>query len=152
MKNSSEFTHPHLKDLKSTPVSRRILLLEDDADLAEVLSHEINKKFFCQVDVTNEPFEAMNKMTENFYDLLIMDWNLPRLNAGETLYELDKLFEREPKIPPEWEMQKVPVVVLSAYNRELCRIAKTRHFNYVGFVTKRKPLDEILASLEKYIR
>lgn len=152
MKNTQEFIHPHFKDLKTKPIGHRILLLEDDQDLAEVLSEQINRRFFCQVDVTNEPFEAMNKMTENFYDLLIMDWNLPKLNAGETLYELDRVFDREPKIPPEWELKKVPVVVLSAFDRELCRINKTKHFNYVGFVTKRKPLEEILNSLQKYIR
>jgi CheY-like chemotaxis protein len=145
------FTPTHAGDLQLQPC-KRVILVEDDQDMAEILSTSISDRFFCRVDVVNEPFEAMTHMMENFYDLIIMDWNLPRLNAGETLVELDKVFERERDLPVEWETKKVPVVVLSGFNREFCRVGKTKHFSYVGFVTKRKPLDDILSSLEKYIR
>jgi CheY-like chemotaxis protein len=135
-------THPNA-DLHATKV-KKILLIEDDLDLAGVLSHNLMKRYACKIDIASDPFEAINQATENFYDLIILDWNLPGLNGGETLSRIEKAMFFEPTLPIQWDGRQVPVVVFSAGLRQECPFRKTKHFNYMCFVSKAQPMDHII--------
>lgn len=131
---------------------KRILLIEDDADMADVIQLRLKKTYSCRVDVAADPFEAMNKMIEGYYDLIILDWNLPVLNGEETLLRADQAMAYEPALPIEWDKNEVPVVVFSSTAKEECKLRKTKHFNYVGYVSKAQPLNKILTTIADFIQ
>ncbi len=139
-------TNPH-KSVKT----KKILLIEDDVDLAGVLVHNLMKRYSCKIDIASDPFEAINQATENFYDLIILDWNLPGLNGGETLSRIEKAMFFEPTLPIQWDGRQVPVVVFSAGLRQECPFRKTKHFNYMCFVSKAQPMDHIIETFSGII-
>lgn len=136
----------------STKKKVKILLIDDDIEMSEIICHCLQARYNCRVEVASDPFEAMNSMTENFYDLIILDWRLPALTGGQTLKELERGFYFEPTLPVEWDRQRVPVIVFSSADRQECALNKTKHFDCVGFVSKRQSLFEIVAAFEGYIQ
>jgi len=80
----------------SGPSGRRILLIEDDVDLATFLASELRESGFV-VEVIHDPEEAEKGLAGNFrYDLLILDLNLPEID-GTTL--IRRLRPRLPRLP-----------------------------------------------------
>ncbi|MBC7743011.1 MAG: response regulator [Bdellovibrionaceae bacterium] len=151
----SRFNNPTLNSLKanfkSFKKSKKILMIEDDPDMAAVISKSLKQKYSCIIDIAQDPFEAMNFMTENFYDLIILDWQLPALNGAETLVQAEKGLRLEPSLPIQWDRQRVPVVIFSSSKKNECPPRRTKHFNYVGFVSKSQPLNAILDSFGHYM-
>lgn len=131
---------------------KRILLIEDDIDMSEVIQNRLKKTYNCQVDIASDPFEAMNKMVEGYFDLIILDWNLPVLNGEETLIRADQAMAYEPSLPIEWDKNEVPVIVFSADAKEDCKVRKTKHFNYIGHVSKMQPLNMIVTTIADFIQ
>ena len=65
----------------------KILLLEDDLILNEILEEHLNNKDF-QVITTFSSNEAIKYIYSQTFDLLLLDVNVPDLNGFELLKEL----------------------------------------------------------------
>lgn len=132
--------------------TKRVLLVEDDVDMSDVLRMRLKKMYNCNVDVAADPFEAMNMMVETYYDLIILDWNLPVLDGGETLLRAEQAMAFEPFLPIQWDQKEVPVVVFSSSEKEDCKVKRTKHFNCVGFISKAQPLNKILTLIADFMQ
>jgi DNA-binding response OmpR family regulator len=89
----------------SSAAGRRILIAEDDIDLAEFLSTELREQRFS-VDVIHDGEEAFAALQEQGrYNLLILDLNLPKLDG---IALIDRLRPLQPRLP---------VLVLTARSR-----------------------------------
>ncbi|MBC7457124.1 MAG: response regulator [Bdellovibrionaceae bacterium] len=139
------------RTFKSFKKTKKILMIEDDSDMSDILSYTLKMKYNCQIDIAQDPFEAMNMMADKFYDLIILDWQLPGLNGTETLAQTEKLLRLEPSLPIQWDRSKVPVVILSSAKKNECLPRRTKHFDYVGFITKAQPLEMIVDALGELI-
>jgi len=67
---------------------KRILIVDDDADVTmtfkvgiEDINNDANKRI--EVDTSNNPVVALSEFKPNFYDLLLVDINLPHMNGFE---------------------------------------------------------------------
>jgi CheY-like chemotaxis protein len=67
---------------------KRILIVDDDADVTvtfkaiiEESNNDVNKKI--EVYTSNNPVEALSEFKPNFYDLLLVDINMPHMNGFE---------------------------------------------------------------------
>jgi CheY-like chemotaxis protein len=69
---------------------KRILIVDDDADLTltfkEVIeesnnNNDVNKRI--EVYTSNDPIVALSQFKPNFYDLLLVDINMPHMNGFE---------------------------------------------------------------------
>jgi CheY-like chemotaxis protein len=68
---------------------KRILIVDDDADLTitfkavieESNNNDVNKKI--EVYTSNNPVVALSEFKPNFYDLTLMDINMPYMNGFE---------------------------------------------------------------------
>lgn len=126
-------------------------MIEDDSDMSALMKKALTSRFYCEIDVAQDPFEALNRMVDKFYDLIILDWQLPGLNGTDTLAEAEKGLRFEPGIPIQWDTSKAPVVIFSSQKKSECLPRKTKHFNYIGFISKMQGLPEILRSFADYI-
>ena len=68
--------------------SKRILIVDDDADVTmtfkvgiEDINNDANKRI--EVYTSNNPVVALSEFKPNFYDLLLVDINLPHMNGFE---------------------------------------------------------------------
>ncbi len=64
----------------------KILLVEDDKDLAEVILYTLQKNGYT-VSLIHDGQEALSMLKVNSYDLIVLDWMLPRLSGIEIIKE-----------------------------------------------------------------
>ena len=64
----------------------RILMIEDDKELAEITKLRLEKDNFT-VDVCLDGAEGLYYMQENMYDLVILDRMLPSMDGTQVLKE-----------------------------------------------------------------
>lgn len=86
----------------------RIMVAEDDADMAHVISFLLRREGF-HVDVVNDGREALRTLAEGAsYDLIVLDVMMPYLSGLHVVREIRAL--------PEWKT--VPVVMVSGKGSE----------------------------------
>lgn len=85
---------------------KSILLVEDDPFLIDIYTTKIKESGFS-VEVAKEGEEALKKLTENRFDLLILDIVLPQVDGWEVLKRI-KNQRAEIK-----NLEKLKIIVLS---------------------------------------
>lgn len=90
---------------------QRILVVEDEPDIAEVVRYNLEREGF-QVEVQLRGDEALESVRASPPDLMILDLMLPGLDG----LELARLLQRSPKTA------SVPIIILSARGEEVDRI------------------------------
>ena len=140
----SKFNKSFVKSVNGKRKSKKILMIEDDSEICSVISKALKENYDCTIDIANDPFEAINFIVDKFYDLIILDWQLPGLNGAETLVAAEKGLRFEPSIPIQWDRSRAPVVIFSSSKKSECPPRRTKHFNYTGFISKGQPLTKII--------
>lgn len=90
---------------------KRILVVEDEPDLVEVLSYNLEQEGF-DVDSVDRGDEALTKIRKQAPDLLLLDLMLPGMDG----LELTRIMKRDD------HLSRVPVVMLTAKGEEVDRI------------------------------
>ena len=122
------------------PAACRILLVEDDAQLAEVLELGLREENVSVQSAGNAQL-AITALEQQEFDLLLLDVGLPERDGFELLKQL--------KAAPQWN--GVPVIVLTARHRT---DDKVRAFDLgaVDYVTKPFDLIELKARVQSVWR
>jgi DNA-binding response OmpR family regulator len=74
---------------KSSPNKARILVVDDDSDITTFIKLALVDAGF-NVDVYSDPLQVISNFKPNYYDLLLIDIRMPRLNGFELLKKLRK--------------------------------------------------------------
>lgn len=72
-------------------LSKVVLVVDDDPDMTSVFSLGLQDEGF-EVYTYNDPLEVLSQFRPNFYDLLLVDINMPEMNGidlSRKLLELD---------------------------------------------------------------
>jgi two-component system alkaline phosphatase synthesis response regulator PhoP len=88
-------------------MAKRILIVDDD-ELVLMALNELLKPEGYIIDSTNDPKDALDKITKNTYDLLMLDIIMPRMNG----LELCKTIRNRD------DCREIPIVFLTAKSRE----------------------------------
>jgi two-component system copper resistance phosphate regulon response regulator CusR len=75
----------------------RILVVEDERRLAEILQKQLNESGF-RADIASDGFVGKKMMEQTHYDLVILDINLPLMNGYELCSEIRKTNHNTPII------------------------------------------------------
>ncbi|HYZ96097.1 MAG TPA: response regulator, partial [Nitrososphaeraceae archaeon] len=75
-------------------LAKNILLVDDELDVIYTIKNVLEDNGF-QIDSYNDPITALNSYRSNFYDLVILDIKMPKMDGFE-LYT--KLKEKDPKV------------------------------------------------------
>ena len=89
----------------------RILLIEDEPDIAEVLQYNLQKEGF-QVELANRGDAGLEAVRRDSPDLILLDLMLPGLDG----LEMTRLLKRDPATA------HLPIVMLTARSEEVDRI------------------------------
>jgi signal transduction histidine kinase/ActR/RegA family two-component response regulator len=101
-KKSTSIKDSNIKQLKN----KRILLVEDNK-ANQMFMSLILKKFGLIFDIANDGVEAVNMYKDNYYDLILMDENMPNLNGIEATKEILE-YEKNKK------RRHTPIIALTA--------------------------------------
>ncbi len=72
-------------------LSKVVLIVDDDSDMTTVFGLGLQDEGF-EVYTFNDPLVALSQFRPNFYDLLLVDINMPKMNGidlSRRLLELD---------------------------------------------------------------
>jgi DNA-binding response OmpR family regulator len=75
--------------IKEKPLSKIILIVDDDPDVASIFSIGLEDEGF-EVYIYNDPLEALSNFKPSFYDLLLIDINMPKMNGFELCSQILK--------------------------------------------------------------
>ena len=75
-------------------LAKNILLVDDELDVIYTIKNILEDNGF-QIDSFNDPITALNSYRSNFYDLVILDIKMPKMDGFE-LYI--KMREKDPKV------------------------------------------------------
>ncbi len=119
-------------------MDRRILIIDDDRSLCEVLESELRRREF-EVTWVTDPHAAIGLFEREDFGLAITDVNMAGMNGVELCKQL--VGRRE----------DMPVIVITAYANMETAIAAIRAGAY-DFVTKPFDMDELALTIERAIR
>ncbi len=113
----------------------RILLVEDDEDLGEIVKYNLEKEGF-EVDWVLDGESALEKLDKSLYDLVILDIMLPKVDGIEVCK----------KIRGDEKTKDIPIIMLTALSDEKTKITS---FNYGAddYLTKPFSIKELIARI-----
>jgi DNA-binding response OmpR family regulator len=124
-------------DRTPTLAAPRVLLVDDDSELAETVAEYLREEGFV-VDWAGDAAGALSRRAEQSYDILILDVMMPGLNG----FELLKRLRRE---------TDTPVLMLTARAEELDRVLGLE-LGADDYLTKPFHLRELAARLRAILR
>src|SRR5579884_544517 len=96
----------------SEPKAKKILVVDDESDVTELVAYHLKAKGF-QVETVNDPNSSIGLARSFLPDLVILDVMMPDLNG----IQICRMLRADPKL------KRVPVVFLTAKAEEADRIA-----------------------------
>lgn len=116
----------------------RILIIEDDADIRASLSMALKTANYA-VDTATDGEKGYFLAATNDYDLIILDYNLPKLNGREIIQKL-----RE-------EEKSVPILMLTVHDGTNDKV-DLLNLGADDYLTKPFALSELLARIKAILR
>jgi DNA-binding response OmpR family regulator len=117
--------------------SARILVIEDDAEINQLVTKYLNKEGFDTQSVHNGK-EAITHISSQEYQLIILDLMLPKVDGLEVLRKIR-------------EKKTLPVIVLSAKDREMDKI-RALELGADDYITKPFTIGELIARVKAQLR
>ena len=123
--------------LQPASTRRKILVVEDDVDLAAALGEALEVEGYL-VELARDGGEGVDRALSNRPDLVLLDVNLPSLDGFMAAAQL-----RDSPVTRE-----VPIIFLSA-RHDLSARVRILHLENVDFIPKPFPQDDLLARIEQ---
>lgn len=120
--------------------TRRILYIEDDASMIDLVTLILNRKGF-QVMGANGGIEGLESIKKENPDLILLDLMMPDLDGWE-LYQ---------QIKADPNTQSIPVIVITAKSQSIDRTLGLYVAKVDDYLTKPFHPDELVASIEKVL-
>ncbi len=116
-------------------VKPKILVVDDEEYLCELLKDELLSTNLFEVDIANDGATAINKIQNTIYDLVLLDIKMPRISGIEVLK-----FIKEHS--PDTE-----VIMITAFG-DIKLAVETIKLGAFDFITKPYNFDELLVSIQ----
>jgi PAS domain S-box-containing protein len=116
-------------------INIRVLYVEDEAEMRESTAELLHRRFEY-LDVASDGAEALEKLTNSPFDLLITDIRMPRMDGLELIYRL-----RENGI-------KTRCLIISAHN-DTEFLMKAIEFGVEGYILKPIVRQRLLGEIER---
>ena len=80
---------------KHTPIEekRRILIVDDEPDIASLFKLGLEHSGEFEVDVYNDPIAALSNYRPGVYDLLLLDIKMPKMNGLELYQKINEKYK-----------------------------------------------------------
>ena len=116
-------------------IGKKIIMAEDIL-INQLLVSKIFQKWNCQLDIVNDGKEVVHQLSNDHYDLVLMDLQMPIMDG----YEAAKLIRED-------KGASIPIIALSAHAN---RTEKEKCLNYGMNSLVSKPIDEEVLLFEMY--
>ncbi|MEI7884432.1 MAG: response regulator transcription factor [Clostridia bacterium] len=115
----------------------RILIVDDEPNIVELLQYSLEKQGY-ETEIAREGIEAMRKINDYNYQLVLLDVMLPGMDGLEICKEVRKT-------------SNLPIILVSARTEELDRILGLE-FGADDYITKPFSTKEVIARVKAILR
>jgi two-component system alkaline phosphatase synthesis response regulator PhoP len=123
------------------PTPTRILVVEDESDIADLIKHTLERMGQAEVSIVGSGDEALKAVANLAPDLVILDLNLPVISGSEVC----RLMRARPKTA------NIPIIMVTAKTGESERIAGL-DLGADDYITKPFSLRELAARVRAVLR
>jgi two-component system alkaline phosphatase synthesis response regulator PhoP len=123
------------------PALTRILVVDDEMDIAGLIKHSLERAGDVEVDIVNSGDAALKSVTDHLPDLMILDLNLPVLSGTDVC----RLVRAKPATA------KLPIIMLTARTGESDRVSGL-DLGADDYITKPFSLRELGARVRAVLR
>ena len=119
----------------------RVLVVEDEQDIAGLIKHALERKGDIEVDIAGAGDAAIRSVSESAPDLIVLDLNLPVLSGVEVC----RIVRARPAT------SHIPIIMLTARTSESDRVAGLE-LGADDYITKPFALRELVARVRAVLR
>jgi DNA-binding response OmpR family regulator len=119
---------------------QKILIVEDDISLSQILQIALKTKDY-EVDIALDGFEAIKKISQNLYDLILLDINLPKMSG----------FEVAKKLKMDEKTKNIPIIMITALGQEE-NIKRGFELGCEDYIIKPFNLEYLCLKIQKYLK
>lgn len=138
MSHSIEFTRSKKINGEFAPITQRVLIIEDETKIARIIKLELEHEGYL-VDSANNGIEGLEKFNSEYWDLLLLDVMLPKLNGIEVLR----------RIRASGDM--TPIILLTARDSIFDKVNGLDQ-GANDYITKPFEIEELLARIRACLR
>lgn len=120
--------------------SKKILVVEDEKDIADVLILSLNKNGY-ETEAAYDGEEALAKINSKSYDLIILDLMLPKMDGR--LVGL--------KLQESPATRGIPVIVMTAHARFKELLESKKEFNVAAYLEKPFPVSTLIEKVKEVL-
>jgi DNA-binding response OmpR family regulator len=125
-----------LHTIEEERLSKVVLIVDDDPDMTSIFSLGLQDEGF-EVYTFNDPLDVLSQFRPNFYDLMLIDVNMPKMNGIDLSRQL---LELDPNV-------KICFITAGEANIEVLReLYPTR--NIGCFIKKPITIDQLVGRLK----
>jgi CheY-like chemotaxis protein len=121
---------------------RRILVVEDDP-VNSMMLESLLRKHGYEVQIARNGHEALSRLADEHYQLLLMDGQMPDMDGITAAQEIRRLEQERPGAP------RVPIVAVSGYALREDRERFLRA-GMDGFISKPIDIDQLLRLIKQF--
>lgn len=126
---------------KNQKNEQRVLILDDQPEIVELIELVVKSHYKCQVDTTINGEAALELCNQNYYNLVCADYIMPGMNGDEFVKKLRSGASKN---------KDTPVIIVTGNDLELGD--KVNDLENVRVLKKVEPVQHILEILSKYLK
>lgn len=107
----------------------KVLAIDDCIDSIRLLS-TILSHYHCEMNLAFDGQDAIPLLQNQNFDLIILDWQMPKMGGHETLMLLEQI------IPLRKKRRPTPVLLYTSSHYSQLTLPDLRQFKYVGWIDK----------------
>ena len=134
IKSPEKFIEMNSEEKLHSLKSKSILVVDDSIDNLEIIKLFLNS-YGGEPDCVNDGKEALQKIQNKFYDVILMDIEMPDMNGFQLIKELKN------------RKSKIPVIALTAHAMPEDRI-KTKNAGFFDHITKPIDFNYLVSKIE----
>lgn len=124
---------------KENDLKRKILVIDDEQGVIDSLKIYLGKEGYIVEGETN-PLLGIEKIRNNYYDILILDYIMMPINGDKVIEEIRK-FNKD-----------IYIIVLTGHKSVAPPIETIRRLNIQGYLEKTNKFEQILLMIESSVK
>ena len=126
-------------DEKENDLKRKILVIDDEQGVIDSLNVYLRKEGYIVEGETN-PLLGIEKVRNNHYDILILDYIMKPINGDKVIEEIRK-FNKD-----------IYIIILTGHKSVAPPIETIRRLNIQGYLEKTNKFEQILLMIESSVK
>ncbi len=116
--------------------NKRILIVDDVASMRNITKSILREFGFLNLDDAQDGEEALNKLKSSNYDLVICDWNMPKMTGIELFIKMQK----------DDKLKDIFFLLVTA-SSETTKVKEAMQFGITDYIIKPYKADTLLKKI-----